>query len=96
MGNSTAAQKFRDGIESKQSGIDDHEPEEELWTGDYSGKAMIGTWILIGLASIGLVAVSVVAPLDFRLLVWMQPWCWYRSRFRVPIVLRSHGRRLLP
>ena len=63
MGNSTAAQKFRDGIESKQSGIDDHEPEEELWTGDYSGKAMIGTWILIGLASIGLVAVSVVAPL---------------------------------
>ncbi|MEE2936615.1 MAG: PH domain-containing protein [Planctomycetota bacterium] len=62
MGNSTAAQKFRDGIESKQSAIDDYDPEKELWTGGYSGKAMAGTWILIGLASIGLVAVAFLLP----------------------------------
>ena len=29
-GTSSAAQKFRDGIESKQSEIDDYDPEEEL------------------------------------------------------------------
>ncbi len=64
MGNSTAAQKFRDGIEAKQAGVDDYDPEEELWTGGYSGKAMVGTWILIGLVSIGLMAASLfLSPL---------------------------------
>jgi uncharacterized membrane protein YdbT with pleckstrin-like domain len=39
---------------------DDPEPEQELWTGGYSGKAMIGSWILAGLATIALIVVAVL------------------------------------
>jgi uncharacterized membrane protein YdbT with pleckstrin-like domain len=36
---------------ASQVGRDDI-PEENLWSGTYSGKAMIGTWILLGAISI--------------------------------------------
>ena len=71
---STAAKKFRDGIESKQAGIEDYDPEEELWTGGYSGKAMVGTWVLIGIASIGLVGVA--AFFAFPLILIAIPIIW--------------------
>jgi membrane protein YdbS with pleckstrin-like domain len=34
--------------------------EEELWTGRYSPKAMLGTWIMAGLISIGLIILGAV------------------------------------
>jgi len=35
-------------------------PEEELWTGSYSPRAMLGTWVTVGLISIGLLVLAVV------------------------------------
>ena len=51
---------------SKQSELDDYDPEEELWTGGYSPKAMVGTWLAMAVASIALlVAPLFVAQLAF-------------------------------
>ena len=49
-----AAERFREQVASKQSDLDDHEEEEELWRGGYSAKAMVGTWWLLGLVSLAL------------------------------------------
>ena len=55
----TAAETFRQQVASKQgSAVEDIEPEEELWSGGYSPKAMIGTWVLLGIVSVGLIIVS--------------------------------------
>ncbi|MEM6363711.1 MAG: PH domain-containing protein, partial [Planctomycetota bacterium] len=40
--------------------LDDHEPEESLWQGSYSPKAMIGSWILLGLVSIALLILPIL------------------------------------
>lgn len=42
----------------------DSEPvtEETLWDGGYSGKAMVGSWILAGLGTIGGIALCVFVP----------------------------------
>lgn len=42
--------------------------EEELWTGRYSPKAMIGTWITTGLISVGLILFAAVTA---------NPVSWY-------------------
>lgn len=36
------------------------EPEQVLWTGRYSGKDMVGTWIVLGLVSAALIAAVVL------------------------------------
>jgi uncharacterized membrane protein YdbT with pleckstrin-like domain len=41
-------------------GADEPEPEEELWEGGYSGKAMLGSWVVAGLATIALIVVAVL------------------------------------
>lgn len=38
------------------------EPEQTLWTGSYSGKAMVGTWIVVGLLSLILIVAGVLIP----------------------------------
>lgn len=38
------------------------EPERELWHGNYSGKAMVGSWVLAGLASLAIAIGSVFVP----------------------------------
>ncbi|TWU42866.1 PH domain-containing protein [Novipirellula artificiosorum] len=48
----SAASKFRQHVASKQSDLDDYEPEENLWSGRYSSKAMLGSWIAMVAASI--------------------------------------------
>lgn len=47
-----AADKFREQVQSTQEPVEDYEPEEELWNGGYSAKAMVGTWILLGILSV--------------------------------------------
>ncbi len=47
-----AADKFREQIQNTQEMVDDYEPEEELWNGGYSAKAMVGTWLLIAILSV--------------------------------------------
>ncbi len=41
------------------------EPETDLWTGGFSPKAMIGTWLLSALFSIAVLVVLVMAPTLF-------------------------------
>lgn len=55
----SAAAKFRDQVASKQQGLDDYDPEEKLWSGGYSPKAMIGSWFLMAVISV----VLLIAPL---------------------------------
>ncbi len=51
----TATDRFQSEVAAKrQSSIDADEDEELLWSGGYTPKAMVGTWIAITLASIGL------------------------------------------
>lgn len=47
-----AADKFREQVQSTQEPVEDYEPEEELWEGGYSAKAMVGTWILLAIFSV--------------------------------------------
>ena len=51
----TPAARFRD-IAAARQGRED-EPEEELWQGRYSSKAMIGLWVLSGLITVAVLAV---------------------------------------
>ncbi|MGE0760279.1 MAG: PH domain-containing protein [Pirellulaceae bacterium] len=44
----------------QRSGSD--EAEEQLWAGGYSGKAMVGSWILGVIVSGGLIALAVLVP----------------------------------
>ena len=48
----TAAGKFLQEVASKQSGLDDYDSEEDLWSGGYSPKAMVGTLVLLVLPAI--------------------------------------------
>ncbi len=62
----SAASRFREQVESKQSNVDDFEPEQELWSGGFSPKAMFGTWITTGLVTIGLLIAGIaLAPVEF-------------------------------
>ncbi|MDE0865985.1 MAG: PH domain-containing protein [Rubripirellula sp.] len=47
-----AVDKFREQIQASKEDMDDLEPEEELWNGGYSAKAMVGTWILLATSSV--------------------------------------------
>ncbi|MCC9657315.1 PH domain-containing protein [Rhodopirellula halodulae] len=61
----TPRQRFEEAAASKRS-LDDHEPEETLWEGGYSPKAMVGSWIGLTLISIGLlVAAGFIEQLTF-------------------------------
>ena len=53
----SAASKFRQEVVSKKANLDDYEPEENLWSGRYSPRAMIGSWILMAIASVGLLVI---------------------------------------
>ncbi|MAT70468.1 MAG: hypothetical protein CMJ58_13200 [Planctomycetaceae bacterium] len=44
-----------------RGGDDDDEPEQILWQGQFSHRAMIGTWITAGVLSIALVVMAFVA-----------------------------------
>jgi len=57
-----AADKFREQVQSTQEPIDDYEPEEELWDGGYSAKAMVGTWILLGILSLATLILPFFLP----------------------------------
>jgi membrane protein YdbS with pleckstrin-like domain len=51
-----------EGADRLRRGHTPDEPEQELWAGGYSGKAMVGSWILGGLIGIGLIVVAVLFP----------------------------------
>ena len=62
-----AADKFREQVQSTKESVEDYEPEEELWNGGYSAKAMVGTWILLGIVSVG----TLILPLFLAFLAFL-------------------------
>lgn len=61
----TPRERFMERITKKQS-LDHHDPEESLWEGGYSPKAMIGSWIgLIILSIVLLVAAGFIEQFTF-------------------------------
>lgn len=50
------------GDKLRAAGGNDGGPEELMWSGTYSGKAMVGTWIILGLATVALIVAYVLIP----------------------------------
>ena len=63
----TANERLRDAINSTRNNND--AAEEELWEGGYCGKAMMGSWLLGFLATIGLLVLAVV--------IWSSAVLWW-------------------
>lgn len=60
----SATERFRRSLQGETPGddtLEDYDPEQELWEGGYSPKAMYGTWILLALATLGLVIACFLA-----------------------------------
>jgi membrane protein YdbS with pleckstrin-like domain len=83
----SAASKFRQEIASKQAGLEDYDPEEQLWSGGYSPKAMIGTWVVLGVLSVVLLALpafisgmTIVHALGAIVVMWVIAVIRYASR----------------
>lgn len=55
----SAAEQLRSGNRPAPRGDD---PEQQLWHGSYSPKAMYGSWLLAGVATIVAVVVSILIP----------------------------------
>jgi uncharacterized membrane protein YdbT with pleckstrin-like domain len=75
----TATSRFRLEVAARKAGLDNQEPEENLWSGGYSPKAMIGTWGLLVLLSIALIVLSlsaVIPPftIGIALLIVLAVW----------------------
>ena len=49
-----------------QKGTEGGESETKLWSGSFSGKAMIGSWLLAALATVALIVGCFVAQPAFR------------------------------
>jgi len=62
-----AIDKFRDQIEASTEDMEDYEPEEELWNGGYSAKAMVGTWILLAGLSVLAVVLATITILGVKI-----------------------------
>ena len=57
---------FKEAVSARRNSRD--EPEEELWRGGYSSKAMIGAWVASGLFSLLLLVVGIL---------WAQTGTWW-------------------
>jgi len=69
--------RFEQQVAEKRGSLDDHEPEETLWSGGYSPKAMVGWWIMLGVVSIALIVVSIMfteLPLGIALIIIAVLW----------------------
>lgn len=55
---STPVDAFRQAVFARRDAKD--QPEEELWRGGYSSKAMLGAWVASGLVSLALLAVGIL------------------------------------
>ena len=53
----TAAERFRDGTGAAAG--TEHTSEDVLWQGNYSGRAMLGSWLLVLLVTAALIGVGV-------------------------------------
>jgi len=67
------ASKFQGGG-ARDDHADDVDNEQELWSGAYSGKSMLGAWILAAMGSAALIAIAVA--LHLTPLVAFAPFIW--------------------
>lgn len=84
---SAAAERLQDGLAGNQSASNDSDEEISLWTGGYSPKAMVGTWLLLALVSVGLLVlaimvepISILVGLGLIVVVWLIGGFVYASR----------------
>ena len=90
-------ERFEQAAQSKQGG-DDH--ENDLWSGSYSHLAMIGTWAVGVLVSVGVLIAGLFTGLDFLLalgivaLLWLALGGWYAYR-RYSVHYRLTNQRLI-
>ena len=64
----TANEKFKQTAAARLETTEQEEDEAELWQGSYSGKAMVGTWLLSGLITVALLILAIWAA---------KPWLWW-------------------
>lgn len=81
------ASQFRQEVASRQSNLEDYDPEENLWSGGYSPKAMIGTWGLMTVGTVVLLVLPFVTSLQWSIslglivAIWVLAglrYAWYR------------------
>lgn len=70
--------RFQQEVAAKQTGVDDSDAEQEIWQGGYSPRAMVGTWVLLGLASLVIVVICLMTAgvflpiaLGLIVLIWV-------------------------
>ncbi|MBN1851877.1 MAG: PH domain-containing protein [Pirellulales bacterium] len=85
----TAVERFRQAVASRQD-QGDNDTESDLWTGNYSSKAMFGAWIVAGLITIaGIILAAIAYPssgagwlwtLGLIILLWLGLYLWLLYR----------------
>lgn len=66
----TPAERFKDAAKTRQEEGED-EPEEDLWAGRYSSRAMIGKWVLAAFVTVALLVGVVLLPLESKGWLWV-------------------------
>jgi len=61
----TPAKQLADAVLGQGANALPPEPEEDLWAGGYSPKAMLGTWLLSIVATISIIAALLLVPEKF-------------------------------
>jgi len=64
----TPQRRFQEAVKNRSEATDDP-PQRELWQGSYSKLAMVGHWVLAGIASVALLILAVVA--EFNGTYWL-------------------------
>jgi uncharacterized membrane protein YdbT with pleckstrin-like domain len=62
---------------AQQSASRNNDPEEQLWHGSYSPKAMFGSWILAGIVTLAAIVLCVLVP---------NPIAWIAAAIIVPVL----------
>jgi len=84
-GASTPMGRFKEAAQSRQDQGDD-EPEDDLWEGRFSSRAMIGSWLLAGFVTVVLLAgILMLGPTNgFFWLAWFVIcallWGWFAAQ----------------
>jgi membrane protein YdbS with pleckstrin-like domain len=83
----TARDQFTNQIAQKHAGQFEAEPEQTLWEGGYSPKAMFGTWLVVAVTSVALLVVAFLyqmptIPIALGIIValWVLVACIYAYR----------------
>ena len=78
----TAAERFRNATQSIRDQQDD--PEDDLWEGGFSGKALIGWWIGSAVATVAAIILAIMFPivswpiaLGVIVLAWLIPAAYW-------------------